>query len=150
MTATYEQAKGDMFTLVKAARDAESTMAGLYTNWQGVPQNPGDKPSQDEEWIQVSIRHDQTGSRQASLACHHGRRRWRREGSLFIQCFAPLQSGGLKRAITMASIFRDAIQASTGTPHGVWFRNPAATEGDTEKNWEYALASARFTYDEVK
>lgn len=149
MTATYEQARNEMFALVQAARDAELT--GVHTEWQGKPPKDNNAPPpQGSEWIRVSVQHDSRGSRQASLACHSGRRRWRRTGSLYVQCFAPIQSGGLARAMQMACVFRDAVQASTGTPGGVWFRDPTASEGEVEKNWECAIASARFTYDEVK
>lgn len=50
----------------------------------------------------------------------------------------------------LACLFRDAIQTSGGTPNGVWFREPTASEVPPEKNWECATASAAFTYDEVK
>lgn len=146
MTATYEEARAEMYALIKSARDAIAL--GIYTEWQGKESST--PPPQDAEWLSVSLRHSPTGSGQSSLSCEQGRRRWRREGMLYVQCFAPLSAGGLKRAMELACAFRDGIQGSTGTPGGVWFRNPSAFEVGPDRNWFNANASARFTYDEVK
>jgi hypothetical protein len=145
VTATYEQAKDEMFGLVLA--QANITALGIHIEWQGKANNVA--PPQDGEWLRVSVRHDPNGSRQASLSCEQGKRRWRREGVLSVQCFAPQEAGGLKRAMELACAFRDAIQASKGTASGVWFREPNAREIGPDKNWFNANASARFTYDEV-
>jgi hypothetical protein len=144
VTATYEQAKDEMFGLVLA--QALLTAPGIHIEWQGKPGNAA--PPQDAEWLRVSLRHGDSG--QASLSCEHGKRRWRREGVLSVQCFAPLEAGGLKRAMELACAFRDAIQASKGTASGVWFRGPDAREIGPDRNWFNANASARCTYDEVK
>ena len=146
MTATYEQARNEMFALVKATADIVAP--NIRIDWQGKENNT--PPPQDAEWLAVSLRHSPSGSRQASLSCEHGQRRWRREGMLYVQCFAPLSAGGLKRAMELACAFRDGIQESKGTLSGVWFRDPTAAEVGPDRNWFNANASARFTYDEVK
>lgn len=146
MTATYDQAKDDMFGLM---RDALAVVAaGIHIEWQGKPGNT--PPPQDAEWVRVSIQHFPTGSRQAAFSCDASKRRWRREGTLDAQCFAPEKAGGLKRAMAIATALRDAVQTSRGTQHDVWFREPVAYEVGPDKNWFNANASARFTYDEVK
>lgn len=146
MTASYTEARDEMMALVAAAKAIVAPTARI--EWEGGPES-ATSPGQTEEWLHVSMQHDVTGSRQASLSCANGKRRWRREGMLFVQCFAPLSAGGLKRAMVLAVAFRDAFQASQGTPGGVWFRNPTAREIGPDRNWFNANASARFTYDEV-
>lgn len=148
MTATYDQARDEMFALLKAAADIVAP--GIRIEWQGKEDPSKAPPSQEVEWLSVSMRHSPSGSGQASLSCQHGQKRWRRTGSIYVQCFAPLPAGGLKRAMALACAFRDAIQANTGTASGVWFREPVANEVGPDKNWYNANASARFTYDEVK
>lgn len=144
MTATYEQARDEMLALVKDAADIAAP--GIRIDWQGKENNT--PPPLDAEWLAVSLRHSEGG--QASLSCEHGKRRWRRNGMLSVQCFAPLSAGGLKRAMELACAFRDAIQDSKGTASGVWFREPVAKEIGPDRNWFNANTSARFTYDEVK
>lgn len=145
MTATYDQARKEMLQLV--ADVAGVVAPSIRIDWQGKENNT--PPPQDDEWLTVSLRHSPGGSGQASLSCEHGKRRWRREGMLYVQCFAPLSAGGLKRAMTLACAFRDGIQKSKGTPSGVWFRDPTAYEVGPDRNWFNANSSARFTYNEV-
>lgn len=145
MTATYDQAKDEMFALVKAAADIVAP--SIYVEWQGKESST--PPPQEGEWLAVTCKHTPGASGQASLSCEHGKRRWRRQGMLYVQCFAPSKAGGLKRAMALACAFRDAIQASKGTPSGVWFRDPTAYEVGPDRNWFNANTSARFQYDEV-
>lgn len=147
MTATYEQARAEMYALVQATADIVAP--GIRIEWQGKKNADNKAPSQTEEWLGVSLKHDPSGQHQASLSCAYGKIRWRRNGSLFVQCFAPLSSGGEKRAMALACAFRGAVELSRGTASGVWFRQPSASEVGPDKNWFNALASARFTYDEV-
>lgn len=144
MTATYDEARDDMLGVVKAA--AAAVAPGIHIEWQG--KENATPPPQDGEWLSVSLRHGAQG--QASLSCEHGKRRWRRNGMLHVQCFAPLSAGGLKRAMALACAMRDAIQVVKSTPRGVWFRDPDAREIGPDRNWFNANTSARFTYDEVK
>lgn len=144
MTATYTQARNEVFQIVK---DVAAVVApGIRIDWDGKENNT--PPPQDAEWLAVRLRH--TGSGQGSLSCEHGQRRWRRDGMLHVQCFAPLSAGGLERAMEIACAIRDAIQVSKGTPSGVWFREPVAKEIGPDRNWYNANTSARITYDEVK
>lgn len=143
MTATTKEAVDSMFGLV---RDTAAVIApSIDIWWQGVARDG--VPVADEEWLRVHMRH--AAGSQGSLSCEHGQRRWRRSGLLFVQCFAPLEAGGLTRAMALAGAFRDAIQSAQLTS-GVWFRDATATEIGPDKSWFNANTSARFTYDEVK
>lgn len=145
MPTTTANAIDEMFAIIRAA--AITISPTLHIEWEGVGNNT--PPPQTAEWIRASCAHDPEASYQATLSCEHDQRRWRREGQLFVQCFAPLKAGGLPRALAMASTFRDALQSSA-TPGGVWFRRVGAREVGAHNSLYQANTSARFQYDEVK
>ena len=90
-----------------------------------------------------------TDGGQASLSCEHGKRRWRREGFVIVQCFAPLDAGGITLAQRMAESVRDAYQGQA-TPGGVWFRRATTQEAGPDSAWFQVNAVIQFTYDEVR
>lgn len=90
-----------------------------------------------------------TESAQASLSCEHGERRWRRNGMIFVQCFAPLDKGGATLAQRMAESAR-AVYEGTSTPSGVWFRDASTMEVGMDRAWFQVNAFAQFTYDDVR
>lgn len=147
MPTTTPNAVDEMLTLVRAAGLLLS--ATLHMEWDGKPDPSNAPPPQDAEWIRAAVQHDPEASFQGSLSCQHGVRRWRREGQLYVQCFAPLKAGGLTRAMEMACAFRDALQGAS-TPGGVWFRRVTAREVGPHNSLYQANTSARFQYDEVK
>lgn len=104
-------------------------------------------PDPEKSWFRWTMQH--TDGRQASLAGEHGERRWRREGLIIVQCFAPLEKGGLTLAQRMAESVRDAYQG-TATPSGVWFRNATTQEVGPDISWYHVNAIIQFNYDEVR
>lgn len=147
MPTTTANAVDEMLGLVWTAALALSP--ALHIEWEGLPSLSNEPPPQDKEWIRAGVKHDPSGSSQGSLSCQHGVRRWRREGQLYVQCFAPIKAGGLKRSMEMACAFRDAIQGAS-TPGGVWFRRVTAREVGPHNSLYQSNTSARFQYDEVK
>lgn len=143
MTTTTPNARDEMSARVVEVRDTLFPATVIY--WQGVDTLA--PPAADVEWWRVTIQHSE--SEQASLACDEGKRRWRRYGILTVQCFAPLEAGGLTRAEEMACAVRDAFQ-SRATDGGVWFKRCTIREVGPDKSWYLFNASIPFEYDEVK
>ena len=138
MSATYQQAVDDMFGLVRTAWNSDSTI-----DWEAVP---GEVPFTDVPWIRPTIRHTPGG--QASLADGTRKRRWRRNGILWIQLFVPSGSG-LSKAYELAKILTDAIEG-TSTEHCVWFRNTRINEIGRSGAFNQLNVLTDFTYDEIK
>jgi hypothetical protein len=141
MTTTTANAVDEMLAVVKAALDA--AYPGLHVRWPGVLHSapaPAEAP-----WVRVEVLH-RAGFQRALGGS--GRRRWGRTGELWVQCFAPLKSGGLNDAQDMACAVRDAMQGSS-TPGGVWLRNATTNEVGPDASWYHVNAMAEFHYDEV-
>lgn len=123
--------------------------ASLYPNaelrWTGMEQK--DPPAVGTSWFRWTMQHTEGG--QASLSCEHGERRWRRNGLIIVQCFAPSDKGGLTLAQRMAESVRDAYQGQA-TPSGIWFRNATTQEVGFDEGWYNVNAVIQFTYDEVR
>lgn len=143
MSTTTPVAVDEMMAVVKAAVDAYDPT--IEVRWPGVEkQSP---PAGDIRWMRVSYAHDD--SDQASLAGADGARRWRRQGQLFVQCFAPLAAGGLPVASEMACVIRDAFEGKA-TTSGVWFRRATTNEVGPSASWYQVNASSTFEYDTVR
>ena len=139
MSATFEQAYEDLCELVRAAWEPTEYTA----DWPNVA---GYVPPEDEPWIRVSVRHAFGG--QASLANHRSRRRWGREGTLWVQLFTPAGTG-LLEAYRHAKIIMDALEGAD-TEHHVWTRNVRVNEVGKSGAFNQLNILADFTYDEVK
>lgn len=143
MTCDTATACNDMNGMV-AMIMAESYPAASAV-WQGLgTQEP---PAGDRSWIRVTILH--ADGSQASLAGPVGKRRWNRIGTLVVQCFAPIATGGLDEARAMACALRDGIQGKAST-HDVWFRNATIKEVGPDNKWYQVNFSVTFTYDDVQ
>lgn len=142
MTTTTANAENEMFGRIRDVLAVEAP--SIDSRWPGI-EKP-DPPNQNSEWCAISIKH--ADGYQGSLSGADGARRWRREGQLHVQVFAP-GTFGRQRARDIACALRDAFQ-SKGTSSGVWFRRVNATDIGKEKNWYNWNMSLRFIYDEVK
>lgn len=142
MTTTTANAEKEMFDRIQGVLAVEAP--GIDSRWPGV-EKP-DPPNQNAEWCAISIQH--SDGFQGSLSGADGARRWRREGQLHVQVFAPGVTGR-NRARAIACTLRDAFQGK-GTASGVWFRRVNAKDIGKDKNWYNWTMSLRFTYDEVK
>lgn len=140
---TSAQAIDECAALFRDAAVAAFPTAQL--RWTGVEDN--NPPATDASWFRWTMQH--TGGEQGSLSCEHGERRWRRNGLIIVQCFAPLDKGGITLAQRMAESVRDAYQG-TATPSGVWFRNATTQEIGFDVAWYQVNAIIQFTYDDVR
>jgi len=142
MTASSAQAIDEC---AKIFNDAAVTYPTADVRWAGAEKRVSPNPL--APWFRWMMQHTEGG--QASLSCEHGERRWRREGLIIVQCFAPLDKGGLTLAQRMAESVRDAYQG-VGTPSGVWFRNATTQEIGTDLSWYNVNAVIQFNYEEVR
>lgn len=143
MTTTTANAIDECAALFRDAAALAYPTAEL--RWTGVETN--EPPPTEGAWMRWTMQHND-GS-QASLACEHGHRRWRRNGLIIVQCFGPLDKGGQTLAQRMAESVRDAYQG-TATPGGVWFRNATTSEVGVDRAWYQVNAIIQFTYDDVR
>lgn len=143
MTATFEQAREDMFTLVRDAALTKVTDAQI--EW---PDKGFEKPKPPAPWLRVALKHNPSVGGQASLAGDSGKRRYRRLGTLYVQVFTPVGEG-LSANYQLCKIIADALEG-VSTPRGVWFRNTRITEIGPTDDWQQINVMADFEYDEVK
>lgn len=139
MTATFEQAVDEIFTVFKDAWDTTGFVA-LYPNTNQQP------PTGTTPWARASLVHTTGG--QATLANHNGQRRYERVGIFTAQIFVPIGEG-LSRGNALAKIVADAYEG-TATPSQIWFRDVRKTEVGPDGSWYQINVTASFTYDEVK
>ena len=143
MTATTPIAIDESASLFAAM--VKTTFPLAVVRWAG--KDTGAPPEAAKAWFRWSMQH--TEGRQASLACVDGVRRWRRNGLITVQCFAPLDKGGITTAQRMAEAVRDVYQGAS-TPSGVWYRRATTQEVGQDTAWYQVNTTAMFTYDEVR
>ncbi len=143
MTCTSQQAERECVTIFKTVADA--SWAAFQQRYDGNESN--DPPPSDNSWFRWTMQH--TDGAQGSLADHEGKRRWRREGLIMVQCFGLLDGGGKTLAQRMAESVRDAYQG-VATPGGVWFRNATANPVGLDGPHYQVNSIIQFTYDEVR
>ena len=142
MTANAIKVRDETFAMVRLALIQREPSAKLY--WEGVPGN--DSPASSDTWARFSLLH--VVGEQATLAGEFGARRWRRTGLVTAQCFAPLSSGSVRRALELAVVVRDALQGRQ-SPSSVWYRSPKIMEIGEDRSWFQVNAVIEFTYDEL-
>ena len=142
MTATTPIAIDECAAIMVQAALAHPT---AVVRWTGKEDN--NPPEARVPWFRYTMTHTDGG--QASLAGDQGARRWGRVGLIIVQCFAPMDQGGMTLAQRMAESVRDAYQGQA-TPSGVWFRNVTTNEIGRDGPWYQVNAVIHFTYDEVR
>jgi hypothetical protein len=142
MTTTSENAINECGAIFKALADASWPQAE-----QRYVGNEKNDPPGNKDWFRWNMQH--TDGEQASLSNDNGKRRWRRNGLILVQCFGLLDKGGLTRARRMAESVRDAYQG-IATPGGVWFRNATTQEVAQDGRHYQVNAIIQFNYDEVR
>ena len=136
---TFDEARDVM---VGVFYSAWKTLGSLPIVWTDIP---GDVPKGETVWARVTLRHATGG--QASLAGEDGARRWKREGTLFVQVFAPVGDGSVKVYATAQAV-SNAFQSARGL--SVWFRNIRINEVGTSGAFEQINVLVDFTYDDVR
>lgn len=147
MSATFETAVDEMSKLFWEAWEP----TGNPVHWPGVAFNvPGTDnsfiPPQDSPWARFAVLHATGGQR--SLTGLGNKKKWGREGTLWVQIFVPIGSG-LSTAYQLAKIVTDAYEG-VSTPSCVWFRNARINEVGATGGYEQLNVRVDFTYDEIK
>lgn len=147
MTATVIDAKRDMFGILQQVVQGLGLPA-TSIRWEEVAPAAGQEPMPTEGiWFRPAVRHAFGG--QASLAGGRGKKKkWRREGTLWVQIFAPMGSGsvGADRA---AQAVLDGYEGAA-TDHCVWFRNCRLNELGQNGAYYQINVLIDFQYDQVK
>lgn len=128
------------------AQQVYAGVVGLVVKWDGIDEMK--PPSGEFDWVYGMIRHDE--GYQASLSGpEDGKKRWRAEGILTIQCFWKLSDTGILGARALAEKIQKAYRGRA-TASGVWFRNPSIREVGADSSWYQVNFTVSFEYDEVQ
>lgn len=133
MSLTVEQARDEMTALFATAWSPRAVV------WDGVAGKP---PTTRAPWARFTIRHADGGS--AAI----GNRRFRREGTIFIQLYAPV-GDGLSALDPLTKIAMDAYEGQS-TAGGAWFRDVRSREIGPDGDWYQVNVLVDFEYHEIK
>lgn len=139
MTATYAQARDEIFAVINAAWSTTS----FLMIW---PDKVAEKPIPRTPWARTTILHTDGG--QSTLANHQGLQRFRRDGIVTVQIFTPVGEG-TQRSYDLAKVISDALEGTT-TTKGVWFRNVRLKEIGSDTPWFQVNINSDFYYEELK
>lgn len=134
---TYDEARDVMQTLA-------ATVAAAQTVTMRYPDVPSDPPTAEVVWARVSVLHATGG--QGSLTGGHGTVRYERQGTLWIELYAPAGDGNAA-GYAKSQEFINAIQAYRGD---IWFRNVHMREMGPDGAWQRFDIKATFQYDDVR
>lgn len=124
----------------KVFKDAWDTTGGAAV----YDDLPGSVPATEGLWARLTVRHGD--GRQASLAGDGPARRWRNDGIVMIQVFAPMGDGGTA-ARAAAHVLMTAFRLAKLE---VWFRATRMREIGASGAFYQINVSTTFTYDEVR
>lgn len=154
MTATLEQARDQICTLVRDALLADATGAEivnatptqlLWWNRPGDPPKDPDTAGNPPPWIKVEVRHVAGG--QSALAGDAGQIKTTRVGVTTVKLYEGYGSGILF-SDKLARVIEKAFSGKT-TPGGVWFRRVRTVEYGVDGAWFRTDVLAEFQYDDV-
>jgi len=137
-----EAARDEMLSAVVAGL---AGFSGLTMKWQGKDTN--EPPSSQLPYTFTSI--NTAGEGQASLSDAIGKTKWKSEGTLKVQCFAPLDKGSIDAAMAIALALKRHFR-KLATPGGVWFRNASVEEGGRDAAWYQVNFKVTFSFDELQ
>lgn len=103
-------------------------------------------PVPTDDWVRVSVRHN--SSSQESLG-GVGNRKFMRGGSVFVQCFTPLDKGA-KGADVLALTAKNIFEGKTFAPESIRFTDVVVREIGPSSGWYQTNVEASFNYDEIK
>lgn len=139
MSATFDAANDEILAFFATAWTATSLLA-LYENVEGA------KPTAQDAWARVSLRHG--AGRQSSLSGAASTSRFERTGILTVQIFIP-NGQGLSQGYTLGKIVMDAFEGKA-TASQIWFRNAKIAEIGSSDEWFQLNVTMDFIYDEIK
>lgn len=140
MTTTTPNARDECLRIIKNVADTFASV-GLKVRYQSVPK--WDTPAASTPWWWENMQH--MNSRQATLSCEHGKRRYRRSGLITVMCFGRT----FGEAQAMAVALRDAHEG-VSTPGDVMFTDATANEMGNDSHWYRYDFQVSFQYDEVR
>lgn len=141
MPATVEQARDEIFALLKAARDTVSPGLTLIYDDMKAP-----NPTDAAPWARASVRH--TGGGEISISGGNGKRRYNRLGTVYVNLFC--QPGdGLRKLDPLVKMALDAYEGKS-TPGGVWFTKAQVRELGIVQGYYQINVLVNFSYDEIK
>lgn len=138
-----------MTTLAQAR---ERIYESFVTDWGATSPFTLDNEAYDtpvgSEWVRVAVRHN--ASNQETLG-GIGNRKYERIGSVFVQCFTPLDKG-LAAADNLAAAARAIFEGKTLAPAGeaIHFFDVVVREIGPDGAWYQVNVEAFFTYHETK
>lgn len=152
MTATYNQARDQIFALFKAAWDAQTTALAGYVpevRYQGL--EVGEKPDGSKHWCRISTQ--SVTEEQATLSTcveEPGKSRYESSGLVFVQIFSPKsEATGYEVGQQLAQVARNAFRGKKTTPGEVWFRNVRINNISPENLLYRFNVVAEYEYDEI-
>jgi hypothetical protein len=149
MPITYNNARDEMFGIIKAAWSGSTDVVGYEPDirWQGAPQ--GSAPDMDKYWARVSIQI--VTDKQETLASDSlGKRLYKATGLIYFQLFCPRNvANPTINGITLAELIRGAFRKAS--PSGsIFFYNQAIRElPPTDENYPINVV-ATFEYDTIQ
>lgn len=145
MTATLTQARDEILGTFKTAWDAGAETVGKTVLYPNVGNQ--EPPTAEELWARVTVQHF-VGA-QVTLSGATGARRFRHNGLVTVQLFAP-SGEGLETLDAAATIVKQAFEGVTTSPGRVLFRNVRVNEIGPDGQWFNVNVLADFEYDEVR
>ncbi|MCP4897717.1 MAG: hypothetical protein GY906_12155 [bacterium] len=142
MSADITQARDEILAVFKTAWDAGAESAGLTVLYWDLAQDPPPTGA----WARVTVRH--SDGNQATLSNSVGQRRFRHEGTVFVQIFTPLDEG-LTLADALTSIVKYAFEGEVTSPGRVIFRRVRVNEVGRDGQWFQVNVLADFEYDDI-
>lgn len=147
MTATYDEAKDEIFSQFYTAWKAQSAAIAGYEPeawWQNL-EKPY-KPPQDKFWVRVST---QSVIEEQSTFRDGVEKRYTGSGLVFVQLFCPKTLGDADTlGGKLAEVARNAFRGKK-TTGGVWFRNVRINNLEPEELFYRFNVVAEYEYDEV-
>lgn len=147
MTATFEEARDDLFGVVQTFWDGEATAPTtlLYEDVSGSRPTAVSSAGAVLPWARASVRH--SFGQQDSLSNENGRRLYQNIGMLIIELWYP-QGKGFSEVDQFAQLLVDALRG-VSTANGVWLRNVRALEIAQSGIWFQTNVLADFEYSQV-
>lgn len=113
-------------------------LAAVPIHWPGVEFDP---PADGSAWARFTMLHAAGGD------AGHGGEMYDREGSVIVQCFAPI-GGGQLEAQQMANAALAAFEGKQA--ESVWFHDTHPVDVGTDRLWYQTNAVATFRYNQQR
>lgn len=154
MTATWNQAEGDMKSLVwLTINNGAAALVGYVpeVRWPGVEKPV--LPANDKYWFRVSFQTVGPGGKEGvgSTDSGDGSGMYETSGLIFIQCFGPM-SGASQVWANLKLLADLALNSVRGkhTTNGVWMRNERINPLQPDGKFQRINVVAEFTFTELR